>query len=238
MCIRDRFETALKSTEEAIAATEQAEAMKQELAAQAAEKDAQAGSFARQADEKTRQAVELTGQLNRAKTLAAGADMAAAAADAVKGSRAELEALAPVEEKYRTLRVELGNTQKSAQEAAGRLQMLQAGKVTASEIVSQKAEIEAAQRAIEELSPVRAAALARLDEKNAAATVLHDAESAVKDFLTASRSRINALAERVKTTQAEACLLYTSRNLFQQPRKGLGLRRIRDGAPQGGCQRL
>ncbi|WP_196037371.1 AAA family ATPase [Anaerotruncus colihominis] len=200
----EEFETALKSTEEAIAATEQAEAMKQELAAQAAEKDAQAGSFARQADEKTRQAVELTGQLNRAKTLAAGADMAAAAADAVKGSRAELEALAPVEEKYRTLRVELGNTQKSAQEAAGRLQMLQAGKVTASEIVSQKAEIEAAQRAIEELSPVRAAALARLDEKNAAATVLHDAESAVKDFLTASRSRINALAERVKTTQAEA----------------------------------
>lgn len=200
----EEFETALKSTEEAIAAAEQAEAMKQELAAQAAEKETQASGFTRQAGEKTRQAVELTGQLNRAKALAAGADMAAAAADAVKGSRAELETLAPTEEKYRALRVELGNTQKSAQEAAGRLQTLQTGKVTASEIVSQKAEIEAAQRATEELAPVRAAALARLDEKNAAATVLHDAESAVKDFLAASRSRINALTERVKTTQAEA----------------------------------
>lgn len=198
------IEEALATTEAAITAGEQAEAMRKELEAQAKEKEEQAAAYARQAEDKSRQAVEKGQQLARAKTLAASIGEATQAAEEVKAARTRLTALAPQEEKLRALTAELENLRAAGEDGARRLLSFQTGKDTAMEVVAQRAQIEAALAALEQLEPKKADARARMEKKTAASKVVLDAKSAVKLFLSESRARISALTEKYERAKAEA----------------------------------
>lgn len=181
---------ALSATEKAISTAEQADAMRAELEKQAAEKEAQAKDYERQANEKTVYKAGLANDLLLAQKKASQKVAAQQAADELKAYRAELETLAPKEEKLRSLQQARENSQKAAQDAAGCLRELTATRDTLEKIVAQRPEIEAAVAAIAELAPKQADAKARLQKQSDLAQAFHEATYDARAYASDAKSII------------------------------------------------
>ena len=196
---------ALSATEKAISTAEQADAMRVELEKQAAEKEAQAKDYDRQANEKTVYKAGLANDLLLAQKKASQKAAAQQAADELKAYRAELETLAPKEEKLRSLQQARENSQKAAQDAAGCLRELTATRDTLEKIVAQRPEIEAAVEAIAELAPKQADAKARLQKQSDLARAFHEATYDARAYASDAKSIIvgkqSALDEAMRLAQ-------------------------------------
>ena len=196
---------ALSATEKAISTAEQADAMRAELEKQAAEKEAQAKDYERQANEKAVYKAGLANDLLLAQKKASQKAAAQQAADELKAYRAELETLAPKEEKLRSLQQARENSQKAAQDAAGCLRELTATRDTLEKIVAQRPEIEAAVAAIAELAPKQADAKARLQKQSDLARAFHEATYDARAYASDAKSVIvgkqSALDEAVRLAQ-------------------------------------
>ena len=196
---------ALSATEKAISTAEQADAMRVELEKQAAEKEAQAKDYDRQANEKTVYKAGLANDLLLAQKKASQKAAAQQAADELKAYRAELETLAPKEEKLRSLQQARENSQKAAQDAAGCLRELTATRDTLEKIVAQRPEIEAAVAAIAELAPKQADAKARLQKQSDLARAFHEATYDARAYASDAKSIIvgkqSALDEAMRLAQ-------------------------------------
>lgn len=196
---------ALSATEKAISTAEQADAMRAELEKQAAEKEAQAKDYERQANEKTVYKAGLANDLLLAQKKASQKVAAQQAADEQKAYRAELETLAPKEEKLRSLQQARENSQKAAQDAAGCLRELTATRDTLEKIVAQRPEIEAAVAAIAELAPKQADAKARLQKQSDLAQAFHEATYDARAYASDAKSIIvgkqSALDEAMRLAQ-------------------------------------
>ena len=196
---------ALSATEKAISTAEQADAMRAELEKQADEKEAQVKDYERQANEKTVYKAGLANDLLLAQKKASQKAAAQQAADELKAYRAELETLAPKEEKLRSLQQARENSQKAAQDAAGCLRELTATRDTLEKIVAQRPEIEAAVAAIAELAPKQADAKARLQKQSDLARAFHEATYDARAYASDAKSIIvgkqSALDEAMRLTQ-------------------------------------
>lgn len=203
--------TKAKATDEAIAATEaalktaeQADAMRAELLKQADEKDDLAREYGQQAIQKEAAAATAERKLEDARKLSAAAPAAQRAADAVKAARAKLEELAPAEEKLRSLTQTAETQRRAAQDAVRRLQEIAATRDSLTAIVAQKAEIEAAQKAIADLAPDKEDAQRRMAESAKTTAAVKAAKEARDAFLADSRVRIGAIDAELKQAQQEA----------------------------------
>ena len=127
------------------------------------------------------------------------------AADELKAYRAELETLAPKEEKLRSLQQARENSQKAAQDAAGCLRELTATRDTIEKIVAQRPEIEAAVAAIAELAPKQADAKARLQKQSDLARAFHEATYDARAYASDAKGIIfgkqSALDEAMRLAQ-------------------------------------
>ena len=179
--------------------------MRVELEKQAAEKEAQAKDYDRQANEKTVYKAGLANDLLLAQKKASQKAAAQQAADELKAYRAELETLAPKEEKLRSLQQARENSQKAAQDAAGCLRELTATRDTLEKIVAQRPEIEAAVAAIAELAPKQADAKARLQKQSDLARAFHEATYEARAYASDAKSIIvgkqSALDEAMRLAQ-------------------------------------
>lgn len=201
---------ALNAVEVAIRTEEQAEAMRNELQTQANEKTAEAGRYDVQITEKKGAADDAARQLETARTISGMEGTCRHAAAVVADARKELDTLAPMEERSRANGEAMKEASLALQRAEDAIQTARRGKDALTGTIAQKGAIEAAQRAIAELTPKKEAAARRMEERRNADADAFKAKQEVDKFLADSRARIAELAAKVEATQQETLKLTES----------------------------
>lgn len=198
------IEKDIQGCEAELKALEQAEALRLEIVRQAEEKEKQVRELISERRGKDLECAELEREYSDTLEAKNGLEAARAAAEAVKTARAKIQELAPQVERYNERLAERNRLARLILDKSGKVRSLRADRETHEKVLSRRAEIEAAQAAIAELTPKLEAAQARMTDAQAAAKVEQDAKAAVDQHVSDSRVRIGELTGRLKAAQSEA----------------------------------
>ena len=185
-------------------ALESAKALLKEVLRQAEEKDTQSREYYRERGQKDAECEKLVRQYADALQRKDGLSYAQKAAERVKAARAKLQELAPQVERDKELLKERARLRSASADALAALDDLRQRQRQYAEIISRKAEIEAAQAAIEALASKKEDAHARLMRAYETEKAMNEAQYAVDRHVADSRVRIADLQSRLKAAQAEA----------------------------------
>lgn len=197
-------EKTIAACEAELKTLEQAEAMALEIARQAEAKEAQAREYIADCNRKGAELSGLKVEYSNALEAKNGVEAAREAAEKVKAARLKIQELTPQAELERELLSERVRLNNEAAEARRRIIGYRADIGQYKSIIDRKAEIEAAQAALADLTPHLQAAHLRMAEAQKTAEAKRKAKAAVDGHVADSRVRIGELEARLKAAQAEA----------------------------------
>lgn len=200
----DQLNHEIEVGEADLRALESAEALLKEVLRQASEKEAQSREYDRERDRKAQEREELELKYSNALHMKNGLSAAQEATERLAAARAKLQELAPQVERDKELLKEKARLEKAIGSAEADLVDLRWKQRQHEAILSRKAEIEAAQAAIEALAPRKEDAHARLVRAYETEKAMNEAQYAVDRHVADSRVRIADLQSRLKAAQAEA----------------------------------
>lgn len=198
------IEKDIQGCEAEIKTLEQAEALRLEIVRQAEEKEARVRELIEERRGKGVELEELEREYYDAMAAKNGLEAARAAAEAVKNARVKIQELAPQVERYNERLTERNRLARVILDKAGKVRCLRADREIHERVISRRAEIEAAQAAIAELTPKLEDAQNRMTAAQAASKEKRDAKAAVDQHVSDSRVRIGELEARLNAAKAEA----------------------------------